>query len=172
MQVLHFYARLLHFYAGYYISSFYYISMPYKRTSLKEQGFDLNKSEFQDALNLRYDKPLKNMPSKCACGKTFSVTHAMSCALGGFVIARHDNVKNFEAKLLKQVCNDVQLEPPLQPTTGYSFRASANTRDDARLDVRAKGFWRQGQNAYFDVRITNSDAASQRAKSIETIHSI
>ena len=37
---------------------------------LKEQGFDLNKSEFQDALNLRYDKPLKNMPSKCACGKT------------------------------------------------------------------------------------------------------
>ena len=134
MQVLHFYARLLHFYAGYYISSFYYISMPYKRTSLKEQGFDLNKSEFQDALNLRYDKPLKNMPSKCACGKTFSVTHAMSCALGGFVIARHDNVKNFEAKLLKQVCNDVQLEPPLQPTTGYSFRASANTRDDARLD--------------------------------------
>ena len=94
----------------------------------------------------------------------------MNCALVGFVIARHDNVKNFEAKLLKQVCNDVQ--PPLQPTTGYSFRASANTRDDARLDVRAKGFWRQGQNAYFDVPITNSDAASQRAKSIETIISI
>ena len=44
----------------------------------------------------------------------------MNCALGGFVIARHDNVKNFEAKLLKQVWNDVQ--PPLQPTTGYSFR--------------------------------------------------
>ena len=37
------------------------------------------------------------------------------------------------------------------------------------MDVRAKGFWRQGQNAYFDVRITNPDAASQRAKSIETI---
>ena len=136
---------------------------------LKEQGFDLNKSEFQDALNLRYDKPLKNMPSKCACGKTFSVTHAMNCALGGFVIARHDNVRNFEGNLLKQVCNDVQLEPPLQPTTGYSFRSSANTRDDARLDVRAKGFWRQGQNAYFDVRITNADTASQRGKSIEAI---
>ena len=136
---------------------------------LKDQGFDLNKSEFQDALNLRYDKPLKNIPSKCACGKNFNITHAMNCALGGFIIARHDNVRNFEGNLLKQICNDVQLEPPLQSTTGYSFRPSVNTQDDARLDVRAKGFWRRGQNAYFDVRITNPDTASQRGKSIDAI---
>ena len=37
MQVLHFYARLLHFYAGYYISSFYYISMPYTTSKMKEE---------------------------------------------------------------------------------------------------------------------------------------
>ena len=36
MQVLHFYARLLHFYAGYYISSFYYISMPYSGSYTKK----------------------------------------------------------------------------------------------------------------------------------------
>ena len=41
---------------------------------LKDQGFNLNKSEFQDALNLRYDKPLKNLPSKCPCGVNFNVT--------------------------------------------------------------------------------------------------
>ena len=129
---------------------------------LKEQGFSLNKSEFQDSLNLRYEKPLKNLPSKCPCGTVFSITHAMNCNKGGFIIARHDNVKTFEAKLLKQVCNDVQLEPPLQPTTGHSFHRSANTRDDARLDIRARSFWRQGQNAYFDVRITNAHNNSQR----------
>ena len=107
---------------------------------LKEQGFNLNKSEFQDALCLRYNKPLKNLPSKCPCGAPYNINHAMNCHKGGFVIARHDNVKRFEANLLKQVCNDVQLEPPLQPTTGFSFRRSANTNDDARLDIRARGF--------------------------------
>ena len=33
--------------------------------------------------------------------------------------------------------------------------------DEARLDVRARGFWRRGQNAYFDVCVTNASAASQ-----------
>ena len=134
---------------------------------LKEQGFNLNKSEFQDALNLRYDKPLKNMPSKCACGKKFDVTHAMNCGRGGFIIARHDQVRNFEANLLRQVCNDVEVEPPLQSASGFTFHSSANTSEDARLDLRAKGFWRRGQNAFFDVRITNLDNNSQREKAIE-----
>ena len=44
-----------------------------------------------------------------------------------------------------------------------------NTNDNARPDVRAKGFWRQGQNAYFDVCITNVDAASHRGKPINTV---
>ena len=136
---------------------------------LKEHGFNLNKSEFQDAMNLRYDKPLKNLPTKCPCGTTFSLTHAMNCHRGGFINARHDNVRNFEGNLLKQICNDVQLEPPLQPTNGFTFHRSANTNDDSRVDVRAKGFWRQGQNAFFDVRITNADCNSQRDKDIKSV---
>ena len=137
---------------------------------LKEQGFNLNKSEFQDALNIRYDRVLKNLPSKCACDKKFDLTHAMNCTRGGFISNRHDSIRNFEAKLLKQVCNDVQVEPALQPIPeGRQFHSSANTRNDARLDVRAKGFWREGQNAFFDVRVTNADSTSQRDKSIESI---
>ena len=136
---------------------------------LKEHGFDLNKSEFQDAVNLRYNKTLKNLPAKCPCGAVYDITHAMNCHRGGFINARHDKVRNFEANLLKQVCNDVQIEPPLQPTTGFTFHRSANTREDARLDVRAKDFWRQGQNAYFDVRITNTDSNSQRNQPVKSI---
>ena len=136
---------------------------------LKEQGFNLNKSEFQDALNLRYDAPLKNLPSKCTCGQRFTITHAMNCHRGGFVNARHDSIRNFEAGLLKQVCNDVEVEPRLQSVEGTSFHRSANVQNDARLDVRAKGFWRAGQNAFFDVRITNADNNSQRQKTIKSI---
>ena len=79
---------------------------------LKEQGFNLNKGEFQDAMNLRYDKPLRNLPSKCPCSKKFTVTHAMNCNRGGFVSVRHNTIRNFEGQLLKQICNDVQIEPP------------------------------------------------------------
>ncbi len=35
-----------------------------------------------------------------------------------------------------------------------------NVADEARLDIRARGFWRQGQNAYFDVSVTNPLSAS------------
>ena len=95
----------------------------------------------------------------------------MNCNRGGFISNRHDSIRNFEAKLLKQVCNDVQIEPHLQPVSeGVRFHhASANTRNDARLDVRAKGFWREGQNAFFDVRVTNADNMSQRDKTVESV---
>ena len=136
---------------------------------LKEQGFNLNKSEFQDALNLRYDKPLKNLPSTSPCGKSFSITHAMNCHRGGFINARHDTIRNFEAKLLKLTCNDVQVEPSLQPCGSMTFHKSAIINDEARLEIRAKGFWREGQNAFFDIRTTNADSSSQISKSIKSI---
>ena len=33
--------------------------------------------------------------------------------------------------------------------------------DNARPDIRARGVWRDGQNAFFDIRVTNSNSASQ-----------
>ena len=123
----------------------------------KDQGFNLSQGEFIDAVRLRYDMRLKNLPSKCACNQPFTVEHAINCHRGGFVNASHDSIRNFEAGLLSKVCHDVQIEPPLQPVGNMRFKPSANTKDDARLDVRAKGFWREGQNAFFDVKVTNAD---------------
>ena len=82
---------------------------------------------------------------------------------------RHDSIKNFEARLLSVVCKDVQTEPPLQPVGATLFRPSANTQDGARLDVRARGFWRDGQQAFFDVQVTNADCDSQISKPIKSI---
>ena len=56
---------------------------------LEEQGFTLTKGEFRDALALRYNKQLRGLPSKCSCGQTFGVNHALNCKRGGFVIIRH-----------------------------------------------------------------------------------
>ena len=113
---------------------------------------------------------LKNLPSECPCGSKFNVNHALNCHRGGFVNNRHDSVRDFESELLNIVCNDVETEPALQRVANkQNYRASANTKDDARLDIRARGFWRRGQNAFFDVRITNADADSQRNSTIKSV---
>ena len=100
----------------------------------------MNKEEFRDALALRYDKFIPGLPSRCPCGNHFNPSHAMDCKNGGFVHARHDNLRNLEAALLSDVCKDVIIEPYLQPITGEEFDLrSANTDGEARLDVKARG---------------------------------
>ena len=126
---------------------------------LDDQGFTLNKGEFRDALAIRYNKDLRSLPTKCPCGQSFNLNHALNCKRGGLVIIRHNNICDFEANLLRQVCNDVETEPPLQPLEGENI--AGLTGDEARPDVRARGFWRHGQNAYFDIRVTNANSDSQ-----------
>ena len=120
---------------------------------LEEYNFVLNKKEF-DAMNLGYGKDLKGLPSKCPCGQSFNMTHALNCKTGGFITFRHNRLKDFEAQLLTEICNDVEIEPPLQPLEGEIINGLTSV--NARPDVRARGFWREGQNAFFDVRITNT----------------
>ncbi len=128
---------------------------------LKRQGFALNRTQFTDAINLRYHRELKGLPSVCACSHKYNITHALNCSRGGFIHMRHDNIRDFLAGLLKKTQTDVQTEPPLQPLrTGQIQSDIGNTADGARLDIRAKGFWRPAQDAFFDIRVTNPLSAS------------
>ena len=136
---------------------------------LEDEGYVPNKKEFRDALALRYNKSIPNLPSQCPCGTSFNPTHAIVCKTGGFIHARHD-VKNLEASLLSRVCKDVAIEPSLLPVTGEEFvLRSANIEDDSRLDVKARNFYRQGQTAFFDIRIAHLDAESNKNLSTEKI---
>ena len=69
---------------------------------------------------------------------------------GGFIAKRHDNIKGFRTVLLNKVCHDVQSEPQLIPVTNEHMRLrTANTNDQSRLDIKARGFWRRGkQHSY------------------------
>jgi len=69
------------------------------------------------------------------CGKdfsVFSVSHAFGCPHGAhFPILCHDNVKYLTARLLSEVCHDVQVEPHLQPLSGEVLcHCSAVVEDD------------------------------------------
>ena len=55
----------------------------------------------------------------------------------------------------------------IQQENEFDLR-SAST-DEARLDVKAKGFYRQGQCAFFDIRIANWNAVSNKSQATEKI---
>ena len=138
---------------------------------LSNQGFHLNKGEFRDSLCLRYGWALQNTPRQYNCGKTFTFDHAMVCHMGGFPTIRHNEVRDITASLLTEVCSNVATEPHLQPLSEEAFRlASANTDDGAQLDIRARGFWRSCQDAYFDVRVFHPNTPSNSSRSLSAAY--
>ena len=129
---------------------------------LKELDYNLNKKEFRDAIKLWYDWEITDTPMLCACGVQFSVDHAMVCQCGGFIIQRHNELRDLKAEMLRMVCNDVEVEPVLQEVTGETLNHGANKAPDARLDIHARGFWERQRSAFFDVRVCHPNADSYR----------
>lgn len=80
---------------------------------LKRDGFNLTKREFYDAVRLRYGWTPKNIPNECVCGGNFTIDHALSCKLGGFITLRHNELREIMADLLSTVCKDVCKKPIL-----------------------------------------------------------
>ena len=135
---------------------------------LAEHGFAISKLSFRDGLCLRYGWPIDHLPSHCVCGREFSPEHALSCPTGGLPTVRHNELRDLLGSLLSEVCPDVALEPVLQPLSGEVFRRRTTTRDDdARLDIRAHGFWGSGsRSAFFDVRVFNPFAPTNHQSSL------
>ena len=122
---------------------------------IRDMNFDLNKSEFRDAVKLRYDWEVPDTPSVCVCGDHFNVHHAMICKRGGFVIQRHSELRDLEAEMLR-----------MQDITGEELNRGANTAPNARLDIMARGFWERQRSAFFDVRICHPNADCYRDKAL------
>ena len=139
---------------------------------LQDLGFNLNKREFRDAVKLRYDWPVEDIPSTCACGEAFTVDHSMICKLGGFITQRHNELRDLEAELLSMVCSDVEIEPVLQDISGEHLNRGSNKAQDARLDIHARGFWERHRSAFFDVRVCHPNAVSYRDLEPQQIYRI
>ena len=137
---------------------------------LKDEGYELSKQEFWDAIRIRYDWPIDRIPTYCPCGAKFDVAHALSCKKGGFITLRHNEVRDITAKLLEEVCVDVRKEPILLPIGNEDLPNQANKSREARLDISALNFWTNGQRAFFDVRaLTYSLSDTSIPKSITAL---
>ena len=122
-------------------------------------GTVLNKSDFRDAMCLRFGFPLDGMSSTCVCGNAMTVDHALTCPCGGYMIARHNEVRDCIAEIAETTFSDVEVEPVLLPFENESLRyKSANRSTEARLDIKVRGFWTRQQEAFFDIRVTHPKA--------------
>ena len=98
----------------------------------------------------------------CACSDQFSVDHVMVCRRSGFIIQRHNELRDLEAEMLRMVCNDAEVEPVFQEVTGVTLNRGANKAPDDRLDIHARGFWERQRSAFFDVRVCHPNTDSYR----------
>jgi hypothetical protein len=135
----------------------------------KLNGTELSAEEFRDSLRLRFGLLPSFLPQRCdGCNERFTVEHAMSCKKGGLVLQRHDDVAAEWHHLCAQALTPsaVSDEPLIHTGRGIpnANEQGVEAAADSRGDVAAHGFWRRGTTAIFDVRITDTDAPSNRAQ--------
>ena len=88
----------------------------------------------------------------------------------GFVVQRHDCIRDLLTTLLAKVCKNVESEPHLLPLDNEQLDLrSANSSPEARLDIKAGSFWYRGVNTFFDVRVTHINSTSNQNKETSRI---
>ena len=122
----------------------------------------MSKSDFWDAVRLRYRLLLKRLRSHCGCSKPCNVQHAISCRKGGFVTLRHNELRDNIAEMLEEKTSDVKVEPTLQSLSGQEIKG--NQSDEARSDISAGGFLVRGQRAFFSIRVFDPNAQRHQSK--------
>ena len=108
--------------------------------ALREMGLNLNKREFRDAIKLRYDWPVDDIPSSCLSGYIFTVDNAMICKQGGLVTQRHNELRDLEAELLSMVYVAMLR-------SNLAFKTS---RERGFNRAPECGFWENQRSAFFD----------------------
>ena len=99
------------------------------------------------------------MPTTCVCGAAITVDHAMTSPSGGYPTAQHIEVRDVVADAMCSVFADVETEPKLLSYTEEDLLGKMTNRaKEARVDIRANGFWTRQQEAFFGIRIMHPKA--------------
>ena len=130
-------------------------------------GSDLSAEEFRDGVRLRLGLTPTSLPPRCdGCGERFTTEHAMSCRKGGLILHRHNDLVATWGQLCGQAHTPSTVsDEPLIRTSQDVQAAGANRTEptpELRGDIAVHGFWTRGTTAIFDVRVTDTDAPSNR----------
>ena len=68
---------------------------------------------------------------------------------------------------MSEVCNDVCIEPPLQPLEGETLHGATSIKEDgARLDIAQMDSGEEDMNGHFLMSVLNPHALSNRQQSL------
>ena len=84
---------------------------------------------------------------------------------------RHNKIRDLEAEIMQEVCQDVKIEPTLLPVVNDNLlAATTNQTENARLDVSAIGVYGPHEKTFLDIRIMHPNCPSYVNKSIEKVY--
>ena len=101
---------------------------------------------------LRYGWTPSDIPKLCVCQKENTLVHSQTCTCGGFIIMRHNLIRDQFARFLDQAgCKSTEVEKRLLPVEGeLAGHPRAIKGDEVRMDVATVGLWKVRH-----VRVTN-----------------
>ena len=69
---------------------------------------------------------------------------------------------------MSEVGKDTEIEPKLTPLSGEELQGrTSNNSNEARVDIRTRYFWEQGQQAFFELRVFDPNACRYRNTSLQ-----
>ena len=77
-----------------------------------------------------------NFASHCVCRQLFTIAHALSSPTTGYPSIRHNELRDITADLLKELCSNVTVEPPLQSLTGEMLSMRTSIRGAGYPSIR------------------------------------
>ena len=78
---------------------------------------------------------------------------------------QHNDLRDLTANVMSEVCKDTEIEPKLTPLYGEELQVrTSNNSNEARVDIRTRGFWKQEQQAFFNLRVFNLNVCRYRNK--------
>ena len=89
----------------------------------------------------------------------FDVDHALNCAKGGLVYARHNGLQDLNCSLLELAGLKQILSAPTVKDDGEEL---------LRADWAAQGFWESQKQALFDGCVVNADSPYSSLEAIST----
>ena len=82
----------------------------------------------------------------------------------------HNALRDAVGNIMKEVCTDVRIEPPLLPVNPNDYSTRTNTTDGARLDISACGVKGTFERTFVDIRVSHPHAPSNVTLTLKQVY--
>ena len=81
---------------------------------------------------------------------------------------RHNNIRDLNAEMQREICRDVVVEPQLLPLENEEVEGTQGDR--SAPDISSRGLWSTFERTFFDVRVLHPNAPSYRTTDLDKLY--